>query len=480
MTVVVSGRGLRPAYVLRVAREREPVMLDPDAARRMQRARAVVEQVLAEGRPTYGLTTGVGVLKRVAVAAADSEVADATMLERHRVGLGSVAAADVTRATAVCLLNGLAAGFSAVRAETAEQLASMLNDDRLPPLPLLGSIGMADLAALAELASALGEEAPFGAGESLALIDNNAFATAIATLALYDAERLQEAMEVAGALAFEGFAANPSILHPANLEARPGLGLADVSRRLIALLEGSDNWSASRNLQDPLCYRCMPQVLGASLDAFAFAARRLDGELNGWQGNPIVAVEDGTCVPSGGFDSVALAQTLDLVRLSLASAITSSLERTLKLLDTMWSDLPTGLADGAEADPGLSILGIAAQASAGEARLLAQPVSFEVASTTLAEGIEDRMTMAPLAGRRLAEQVMLGEHVVAIELVVGARAVVARGAKRLGRGTRTAADRVGEAVEQAGGPPRAGVEAVVELIRSAAFGDRTSAVRTWS
>src|SRR5262245_12917912 len=111
MTVVVSGRGLRPATVLRVAREREPVMLDPDAARRMQRARAVVEQVLSEGRPTYGLTTGVGVLKRVAVAAADSEVADATMLERHRVGLGSAASADVTRATAVCLLNGLATGF---------------------------------------------------------------------------------------------------------------------------------------------------------------------------------------------------------------------------------------------------------------------------------------------------------------------------------------------------------------------------------
>jgi histidine ammonia-lyase len=478
MTIVVSGRDLRPVDVLRIAREREPVMLDPDAARRMRRARDVVEQVLAEGRPTYGLNTGVGVLKRVVVAAADSEAAGSTMLEAHRVGLGSAAAADVTRATAVCLLNGLAAGFSAVRPETAERLASMLNDDRLPPLPLLGSIGMADLAPLAELASVLGEEAPLAAGESLALIDNDAFATAIATLALHDAERLHEAMELAGALAYEGFAANPSILDPANLEARPGLGLAHVSRRLKALLEGSGIWSGSRNLQDPLCYRCMPHVLGALLDALAFAARRLDIELNGWQGNPVVAVEGGTCVPSGGFDAIGLAQALDLVRLSFASAITSSLERTLKLLDTAWSDLPTGLADAQEADPGLSILGIAAQASAGEARLLAQPVSFEVASTTLAEGIEDRMTMAPLAGRRLAEQVILGEHVVAIELVVGARAVVLRGAGHLGRGIQEAFERVREAVERAGGLPRAGVEAVIELIRSAAFGDGTSAETT--
>lgn len=165
MTVVVSGRGLRPADVLRVAREHEPVMLDPDAARRMQRARDVVERVLAEGQPTYGLTTGVGVLKRVAVAAADSS-AGSTMLEAHRVGLGSAAAADVTRATAVCLLNGLAAGFSVVRPETAERLASMLNDDRLPPLPLLGSIGMADLAPLTELASALARRLRWPRGSS--------------------------------------------------------------------------------------------------------------------------------------------------------------------------------------------------------------------------------------------------------------------------------------------------------------------------
>jgi len=37
-----------------------------------------------------------------------------------------------------------------------------------------------------------------------------------------------------------------------------------------------------------------------------------------------------------------------------------------------------------------------------EARLLAQPVSFEIASSSAAEGIEDRATMLPLGARRLA------------------------------------------------------------------------------
>lgn len=56
------------------------------------------------------------------------------------------------------------------------------------------------------------------------------------------------------------------------------------------------------------------------------------------------------------------------------------------------------------------------QALVAEARLLAQPVSFEVVSTTQAEGIEDRATMAPLAARRVAELVVAA-HVV--ELVLG-------------------------------------------------------------
>ncbi|MGH3016389.1 MAG: aromatic amino acid lyase, partial [Gaiellaceae bacterium] len=81
-----------------------------------------------------------------------------------------------------------------------------------------------------------------------------------------------------------------------------------------------------------------------------------------------------------------------------------------------------------------------------EARLLAQPVSFELVSSTHAEGIEDRMTMAPLAARRLAEMVELGASLVAVELVIGCQAVDLRRPDRLGAGTRRAYERVREVV----------------------------------
>ena len=140
----------------------------------------------------------------------------------------------------------------------------------------------------------------------------------------------------------------------------------------------------------------------------------------------MVLVED-RAISVGNFEILPLAHALDALRLALAPALTSGAERVVKLLETPWSGLPTGLVEEAgSADAGLAYVGIASQAIAAEARLLAHAVSFELASSAHAEGIEDRMTMAPLAARR----------VVANELIVAAQAVDLRdGLERLGRGT---------------------------------------------
>ena len=92
----------------------------------------------------------------------------------------------------------------------------------------------------------------------------------------------------------------------------------------------------------------------------------------------------------------------------------------------------------------LSEYGIAVQAIAVEARLLAQPVSFELVSTTQAEGIEDRMTMAPLAARRLEAMVELGARVVSIELLLAAQACDLRGARARRRDRRAPVEAVRE------------------------------------
>ena len=86
----------------------------------------------------------------------------------------------------------------------------------------------------------------------------------------------------------------------------------------------------------------------------------------------------------------------------------------------------------------LALIGGGAAALAAEARSLAGPVSLDLPTTTIAGGIEDHMTMAPLGARRLAEMVSLGTRLAAVELVVAAQAVDLRGVAPLGRGTFTA------------------------------------------
>lgn len=435
MTVVVTGRDLSLGELVRVARGGEAVTLDPAAIEHMTRARAVVERVLAASEPVYGVTTAVGVLKRVPLQGAAADAYARSMIRQHLVGQGPAAPPDVVRATLLLQLNAFASGYPGVRPVLAERIAEALAGEP-PTVRSLGSVGQADLAPLADLAEALYTDVELAAGEGLALVTGNAFATAWGALAVADAGRLLDALDVAATLSLEGLGGNTSILHPVVGRSRPEGGLSLVVDRMRTLLEGSATWSAGRNLQDPLSFRTVPQVHGAARDAYTHVEEIVERELNASQGNPIVAVEDELVVSVGNFEIVGLAAALDYLRIVIATVLTSAGERVVKLLETPWSGLPTGLVAGDDpGDAGLSYLGIAVQALVAEARLLAAPVSFELASSSHAEGIEDRTTMAPLAARRTAEMAGLGRRIAAIELTVAAQAVELRGLAPTGRGT---------------------------------------------
>ena len=109
VTVVVDGQSLTLDSLLGVARRQEQVVLEEAARERMQRSRAVVEEAFARGEPVYGLTTGFGVQKRVAVDSGDVADFNRRQLHEHAVGQGDSAAANVVRATMLCLVNAFAA-----------------------------------------------------------------------------------------------------------------------------------------------------------------------------------------------------------------------------------------------------------------------------------------------------------------------------------------------------------------------------------
>ena len=482
MTITLNGRDLTVTQVVAAARHGETVALAPEALAAMRRSRAIVQDVLAGGKPVYGLTTGVGERKAYLLDPAARQRFNHRLVLNHRIAQGDAAPADVVRGAMLCLANSYAKGVTGVRPELAEMIVTLLNEGFAPPVRRLGSIGQGDLGPMADLAHGLITRSGFEVAENegLALVSSNAFTTAWACLATADAEALLAVFDVAGALDLEAFGANVACLHPVIEQIRPFPGLAATLHQLRLLLAGSYLWQpgAARFLQDPLTFRCLPQVHGAARDALGYVMSILQIELNSSQSNPVVVPaanepgnepgnEQGRIVSVGNFDIGHLAAALDFLRIALAPVVTSANERAVKLLQAPYSGLPAGLAAGAGSpDDALAELAVAGQAITVEARTLAHPVSYELASSVKGEGIEDRATMAPLSARRLADMIALSARVVAIELVVAAQAIDLRAPGQLGLGTGRAYRMIRELVPftQADGTLPADLEPLVELV----------------
>src|SRR5512140_477826 len=282
--VVLDGASLTIDSLAAVAEGRDEVVLAPAARDRMAAAREIVEGALRSEAAVYGLTTALAERKSVTLDAGASQDVSRFLIRGHLIAQGPPAPPPVVRAAMACLANGFAKGAAGVRPELAEMLVHALNRGLVPAVRSLGSVGQADLGPLADLAEGLVRETGFvlADNEGLALINNNAFSTGSAALAELAAERLLREAEVAAALDLEAFAANLSILHPLVAEVRPHPGTVAAISRLRALLAGSSLFEPgnARNLQDPLTFRSIPQIIGAARDALGYTRTTIETELN--------------------------------------------------------------------------------------------------------------------------------------------------------------------------------------------------------
>ena len=206
---------------------------------------------------------------------------------------------------------------------------------------------------------------------------------------------------------------------------------------LRGLLEGGAAASASppRHLQAPLSFRTCGGVLGACGDALQYCETMIGIELNAHQQNPLCIEDEDRVQSCGNFEMQALATTLDLARIALAPCLTSQVERSVKMLQASQTGLTDGLQPHGEdvaTRHGLSEYTWVLQAMASEARLLVQPVSCEIGASQ-AEGIEDRMTLAGLAARRLQEMVSIMRRCCAVSAIIACQAIDLRYQYPMGR-----------------------------------------------
>ncbi|HUB76282.1 MAG TPA: aromatic amino acid ammonia-lyase, partial [Solirubrobacteraceae bacterium] len=454
--LVLGQRPLTPEDVVAVSRGRR-VTLGAQARAAMQRSRDVIERALQRGDAIYGVTRGVGALKTVAVDASEQAAFNRALLVSHNVGHGPIASVQLARATMVTRAAGLAIGYAGVRPRVAEALCDALNAGVSPRLHTIGSVGQADLSQMAEVGLALTgrtidpdelrragvQPLELGPREAHALLNSNAYAVGGACLALDRARGALAALERAAALSYEAIAGNVDALHPEIVRARPYPGDERARARLAGLLAGgalAQGRRPPRNLQDPLCFKGLAQTHGAAHDALADLHRGLSIELRSSGDSPFALCDEDRAISTGGHEIAPVALALDHARAALAGAVAIAAERVQKLLDPRFTELPAGLrAHAGSPEDGLAIIGHGAASIAAEARLRAAPVALELPTSAIAEGIEDRVTMAPTAATRLHEMSGLTARLAAIELACAAQAIDLRStAGELGAGTTAA------------------------------------------
>jgi histidine ammonia-lyase len=154
----INGNDLTLEAVREVAQSgaRRPALLDPDARDAVNRARAVVDALVANKKISYAITTGVGKLSDVHIAGDQLRELQVNLVRSHAVGMGEPLSIADTRAMMLLRANSLAKGNSGVRAITIDTICEMLNRGVTPMVPSQGSVGASgDLAPLAHLALAM-------------------------------------------------------------------------------------------------------------------------------------------------------------------------------------------------------------------------------------------------------------------------------------------------------------------------------------
>lgn len=432
-----------------VACERRPVLLAPDARALVEKARAVVEELVASDRSAYGITTGVGKLSDVRIAPADILALQLNLIRSHCVGVGEALSEAETRGLMLLRANSLAKGYSGVRSIVINTLCDLLNRGVHPVIPSQGSVGASgDLAPLAHLALALvgeGEVVFEGkltaaaeatkkaqitllrpeAKEAISLINGTQAMLAVGALALLAAYVLVDSADVIGALSLDALHGTDAAFDDRVHRVRAHPGQARTAENLRRMLQGSqirESHRACSRVQDAYSLRCMPQVHGAVRDTLAHCREIFEIEMNSAVDNPLVFTNDSSIISGGNFHGEPLAFPLDFLAIALTSLAGISERRIERLVNPALNEgLPPFLAAEAGLNSGFMMAQVTAAALASENKVLAHPASVD--SITTSGNKEDYVSMGMAAAIKLKKIVQNTTNVLAIEAMAAAQAL---------------------------------------------------------
>ncbi len=526
-TITLTGKNLTLEQVEDVARNGAKVSLDKEAMKRVELSHRLLLQSAREGKNVYGLNTGVGINKDRVVFTGDVLSADARkasenfnriMIMTHAVSVGPAAPEDVVRASLLIRLNRALNGYSAFHPDIVNMYVSMLNAGVHPVMPMQGTVGVGDITMLPYVGLVMmGEHEAFYKGkrmsgaealkqaglksvkpyakDGLTLLSTNSFSSALACLAVLDAERLLDTANTVFSLSLEGLNGNISPFLAETLALRPLAPTVEVAKDIRANLAGSYLYSdhPKRPMQDPLSFRDVATIHSAVLDSLESLREIMVFDINHQDDNPGVVVDGklddpnnaflnkryvvskgevkGLVLGTANFDPLVWVTELERLGIAFSHMGRASAHRVLKLASGRFTNLPRNLAPD-NANIGYLTIQKTVSALDAEIRALSMPISVDV--LPLSGEIEDVGTNAGLVVSHLVEQMDRLYKLMAIETLHSTRAMGLRNrdAKTpFGAGTGKLFDAVNKVVP-AVGPDRIqgpDIMAVVDVLQN--FGE---------
>jgi histidine ammonia-lyase len=420
--------------------------LADDAIQKINTSRQYVQQIVENDESVYGINTGFGILANKKISQQDTQLLQHKILQSHSVGIGEAVSAEIAILMMLSKVHALAQGYSGVQLSTIERILWHLKNDVIPIVPEKGSVGASgDLAPLAHLflpLIGLGEVeykgtrykaqealnnfglAPIQLGpkEGLALINGTQFILAHSIKAVQRLHNCLEAADIIGAMSLEALTGTKAPFDERLHVLRPFTGNKLVAQRLRWLLQDSDIMQSHIDcgrVQDPYSLRCMPQVHGASRNAWLHLKELTEIELNSVTDNPIVFNVTDT-ISGGNFHGQPLALPLDYACFAAAEIGNISDRRCYLLLEGKWG-LPMLLMNKVGLNSGFMIPQYTTAALVTENKTLCFPASADSIPTSL--GQEDHVSMGSISGRKLNQVIDNLEYILAIELLTACQAI---------------------------------------------------------
>lgn len=405
-----------------------------------------VQRIVEKGDTVYGINTGFGPLCNTKISKADTKILQSNILKSHSVGVGEPISTELAKIMLILKIHALAKGYSGIAETTLQRMLWHLENDAIPVVPSQGSVGASgDLAPLSHLFLPLiglgkveyqGETIPtqelfqqtglqpleLGPKEGLALINGTQFIAAHGVLVLHKLQRCLRQADIVGAMMLEGLQGSMKPFFEELHELRPFKGNQHVAGRIRTLLQGSeileDHIDCER-VQDPYSLRCMPQVHGASRNAWLHLKELLEIELNSVTDNPVI-INNELTISGGNFHGQPLAMALDYAALAASEIGNISDRRIYLALEGNSPGVPKLLMKDTGINSGYMILQYTSAALASENKSLCFPASADSIPTSL--GQEDHVSMGSISGRKALNVIGNVEKILAIELLTAAQA----------------------------------------------------------